>query len=51
MRRLVTDRHYGRKLGEAASRHIRTFFNFGAVGFKYASRIEEILQAKGIKRR
>lgn len=51
MRRLVTDRQYGRKLGEAASRHIRTFFNYGAVGLKYASRIEEILQAKGTKRR
>lgn len=46
MRRLVTDRQYGRKLGEVASRHIRTFFNYGAVGLKYASRIEEILKKR-----
>ncbi len=46
MLKLLDDRDYGRRLGEIASRHIRTYFSYRAIGLRYKSRFEEILQQK-----
>jgi glycosyltransferase involved in cell wall biosynthesis len=48
MLKLLDDRDYGRKLGEIASRHIRTHFSYRAIGLKYKNRLEEILQKRGL---
>jgi glycosyltransferase involved in cell wall biosynthesis len=48
MLKLLDDRDYGRKLGEIASRHIRTHFSYRAIGLKYKNRLEEILQKTGL---
>jgi glycosyltransferase involved in cell wall biosynthesis/SAM-dependent methyltransferase len=39
---LLTDKDRGRKLGQIASRHIRTHFSSRAVGLKYKNRVETI---------
>ena len=48
MLRLLDDRDHGRKLGETASRHIRTYFSYRAIGLRYRNRLEEILQKTGL---
>ncbi len=48
MLKLLDDRGYGRKLGEIASRHIRTYFSYRAIGLRYKNRLEEILQRTGL---
>jgi glycosyltransferase involved in cell wall biosynthesis len=45
MERLVADGSLGRRIGEAASRHIRQHFGYRAAGVRYVQRIEEILEA------
>jgi glycosyltransferase involved in cell wall biosynthesis len=47
MLKLLDDPDYGRKLGEVASRYIRTYFSYRATGLRYKSRLEEILQKQG----
>jgi glycosyltransferase involved in cell wall biosynthesis/SAM-dependent methyltransferase len=44
---LLTDRDRGRKLGQIASRHIRTHFSSRAVGLKYKNRVETIFRGSG----
>ncbi|MGC2064127.1 MAG: glycosyltransferase, partial [Thermodesulfovibrionales bacterium] len=46
MLKLLADKNYGRKLGAAASRYLRQFFNYRAMGLKYKRRIDEILGEK-----
>lgn len=48
MLKLLDGRDYGRKLGEIASRHIRTYFSYRAIGLRYKDRLEEILQKTGL---
>jgi glycosyltransferase involved in cell wall biosynthesis/ubiquinone/menaquinone biosynthesis C-methylase UbiE len=48
MLKLLGNRDYGRKLGEIASRHIRTYFSYRAIGLRYRNRLEEILQKTGV---
>jgi glycosyltransferase involved in cell wall biosynthesis len=48
MLKLLDERDYGRKLGEIASRHIRTCFSYRAIGLRYNNRLEEILQKTGL---
>ena len=48
MLKLLDDRDYGRKLGEIASRHIRTHFSYRAIGLRYKNHLEEILQKAGL---
>lgn len=43
---LIDDPDYGRKLGEIAGRHIRTYFSYRATGLKYANRLEEIFNKR-----
>jgi glycosyltransferase involved in cell wall biosynthesis len=43
MVKLLDDRDWGRKLGQIASRHIRTYFSYRAVGLRYRHRLNEIL--------
>ena len=42
MLRLVSDRDYGRSIGEEASRHIRVHFSYRAAGLRYNQRIQDI---------
>ncbi|MGA2368416.1 MAG: glycosyltransferase family 4 protein [Dehalococcoidia bacterium] len=42
MLKLIDDPDYGRRLGEIASRHIRTYFSYRAAGLRYATRLDEI---------
>lgn len=44
MQQLIADKDYGRKLGAAASRHMRQYFSYRAMGLQYKARIEEILK-------
>jgi len=44
MLKLPDDRDYGRRLGQIASRHIRTYFSYRAIGLMYKNRLEQILQ-------
>lgn len=46
--KLLDDREYGRRLGAIASRHIRTYFSYKAIGLRYKNRLEEILQKTGL---
>ncbi|MBI4525719.1 MAG: glycosyltransferase family 4 protein [Deltaproteobacteria bacterium] len=46
MLKLLDDRDYGRALGQIASRHIRTYFSYRAIGLRYKRRIDEILQRR-----
>ena len=48
MLKLLDDRDWGRRLGQIASRHIRTYFSYRAVGLRYTKRLEEILQKLGL---
>lgn len=41
MQRLVEDAHLGRRIGEVASRHIRTHFSYRACGLRYTDRMRE----------
>jgi glycosyltransferase involved in cell wall biosynthesis len=43
MVRLVSDRDYGIRIGEDASRHVRVNFSYQAAGLRYARRIKDIL--------
>ena len=43
MVRLLDDRRYGRKLGQIASRHIRTYFSYNAIGLRYKKRLDQLL--------
>ena len=45
MARLLDDRAYHRRLGEVASRYIRSRFSYRSVGLQYLSRIAEITSA------
>lgn len=49
MIKLMDDRNYGRELGNIASRHIRTYFNYVPIGIKYKDRIDNILHTKRYK--
>ena len=42
MIKLLDDREYGRRLGQVASRYLRTHFGYRATGLRYLNRIEEI---------
>jgi glycosyltransferase involved in cell wall biosynthesis len=42
MLKLVDEPDYGHKLGQTASRHIRTYFSYRAVGLRYRQRLVEI---------
>jgi len=42
MRRLVDEPEAGRRRGLVASRHIRQFFNYRAVGLRYRTRLEQV---------
>lgn len=46
MLKLLDDRDYGRKMGQIASRHIRTYFGYRAIGMRYKERIDEILSKR-----
>lgn len=46
MLKLLSDRDFGRRLGAVASRHMRQFFSYRAIGLQYRKRVEEILQNK-----
>jgi glycosyltransferase involved in cell wall biosynthesis len=46
MLKLLSDRDYGRNLGAAASRYVRQYFSYRAMGLRYKARIEEILKLK-----
>jgi len=48
MLKLLDDRDYGRKLGGVASRHIRTYFSYRAIGLRYRDRLEEIVHRRNI---
>lgn len=51
MLKLLDDRDYGRKLGEIASRHIRTHFSYRAIGLRYKQRLDQILQGRNVPSR
>jgi glycosyltransferase involved in cell wall biosynthesis len=40
MRRLVDDPAWGRRLGERASQHVRTWFSYRAIGLAYLDRLQ-----------
>ena len=42
MLKLLSDREWGRKLGAAASRHMRTYFSYKAKGLQYLERVQSI---------
>lgn len=44
MLKLIDKPDAGRKIGEIASRHIRTYYSYQAIGLKYKKRIDEILR-------
>jgi glycosyltransferase involved in cell wall biosynthesis len=46
MAKLVDDPEFGRKLGEKASRHIRTHFGLRASGLRYMERLRRIFEEK-----
>jgi glycosyltransferase involved in cell wall biosynthesis len=46
MLKLLSDRNYGRGIGTAASRYLRTFFSYRAIGLQYKKRIDEILKMR-----
>lgn len=46
MLKLLDDPEYGRRLGQTASRYIRTFFSYRAVGLRYRARLDEILSQR-----
>jgi len=48
MLKLLDERDYGRKLGDVASRHVRTYFSYRAIGLKYKNRLEEIFHKRNI---
>ena len=48
MLKLLDERDYGRRLGDIASRHIRTYFSYRAIGLRYKNRLEEILHKTGL---
>lgn len=47
MLKLINNRDFGRKLGEVASRYMRTFFSYRAMGLRYWDRLKEISLQKG----
>jgi glycosyltransferase involved in cell wall biosynthesis len=49
MKMLVEDPDYGRMLGRRASRDIRTYFGYRAVGIRYISRIMELGSERSLK--
>ena len=49
MQKLLADRDYGRKLGSVASRHMRQFFSYRAIGLRYQGRIESIRSCIPVK--
>ena len=46
MLQLLTDRDYGRSLGETAGRDIRVHFSYRATGLRYQNRLEQILKER-----
>jgi glycosyltransferase involved in cell wall biosynthesis len=44
MLKLVSDRDFGRGLGNTASRYVRQFFSYRRMGLQYKKRMEKILQ-------
>jgi glycosyltransferase involved in cell wall biosynthesis len=46
MLKLLDDRNYGRKLGGIASRHIRTYFSYRAIGLRYKQRLDQLYQER-----
>ena len=48
MLKLMDEPDYGRKLGQIASRHIRTYFSYRAVGLRYKQRLTEILNGQSV---
>jgi glycosyltransferase involved in cell wall biosynthesis len=46
MLKLLDDRDYGRRLGDIASSHIKTYFNYRAIGLRYRERLDRILHMK-----
>jgi SAM-dependent methyltransferase len=48
MARIVDDRRYRETLGQAASRHVRTNFNYRVAGLRYMSRIAEIMVGRRV---
>ncbi len=46
MLELLSDRDFGRRLGAVASRYMRQFFSYRAIGLRYRERVKEILNNK-----
>lgn len=46
MIQLLDDRDYGRKIGQIASRYIRMYFSYRAIGLKYKERIDNIVSKR-----
>ncbi len=44
MFKLLSDKEYGRRLGSVASRHIRQFYSYRAVGLRSMQRLAEIIR-------
>ncbi len=44
MKKLVLDSNYGKRLGEKASRSMRTHFSYRAVGLKYMQRLDYLVK-------
>ncbi len=49
MLKLLSDREWGRKLGAAASRHIRTHYSYKAKGLQYLERVQSINEMRSGK--